>query len=458
MVLKYCKFIGTLLLLWGAAVCAGLASASEKPVLLSDSGQVELWHYPNVDNGVSRVKLMLAIDRPAPPTIAQSLIEQFYFTLMTEQLKALGHQASGASMSYGISPNGVVFSGHSDTLPALLELVLDEMPKPRFTRDMFDRLMQATESDLRNLRKVPPTRGLTMSLQQFLDADDYSVMERLAALRRVTLEDVLAAPGWLFGEAKLQMLAAGNITEAQAREFAGRIVETLGVTGTERKLQRGMRVVRVDRSESPHDVLLADLEHEDTAVLRYYQGRDVSLGEQAVLGFLGPMLDQSYFNALRTDRQLGGIVQATAHQFERTPGLIFVVQSPTADAAEIEAATDAFLPSFRERLAEMRSADFEPLKQGMLDLLQELPKTRDQKIAAFWRDLRLGYPEFDFVAKTAVAVKSVTLEDVRDAYQAIVFDEPRAVSVIAPGALGGVEGTIENAQAYREGKDVIVRQ
>ena len=432
--------------------------SAEQPVLLSDSGQVELWHYPNIENGVPRANLTLAIDRPDPPTIAQAIIEQFYFTLMTEQLKVLTHQASRASMSYGVSPNGVVFSGYSDKLPALSELVLAEVLKPRFTQDMFDRLMLATENNFRNLRKIPPTQGTMVSLQQLLDADGYSVEEQLAAIRRVTLKDVLAAPEWLFGEAKLQMLAAGNITEAQAREFAGRIVDMLGITGTERKLQRGMRVVRVDRSGSPHDVLLADLEHGDTAVLRYYQGREVSAKEQIVLGFLGHMLNQQYFNALRTDQQLGYIVQAGANQIDRTPGLIFVVQSPTADAAKIEAATDEFLPSFRDILANMTAAEFEPLKQATLDALHQLPQTRDEKIGAFWQDLRLGYPEFDSRAKSIAAVESATLEDVREAYEAIVFDEPRAISVIAPGALGGVEGTIENARAYREGKDVIVRE
>ena len=76
----------------------------------------------------------------------------------------------------------------------------------------------------------------------------------------------------------------------------------------------------------------------------------------------------------------------------------------------------------------------------------------------FWRELRFGYPEFNSREEAIAAVEAVSLADVRDAYQAVVFDEARAVSVIAPGALGGVEGTIESAQVYQQGKEVMVRE
>ena len=432
--------------------------SAEKPLLLRDSGSVELWHYPNIENGVPRATVMLAIDRPDRPTMRQVFIEQFYFTLMTEQLKVLTHKTARAGMRYGIGSNGVSFSGYSDKLPVLSDLVLKEALKPRFTQELFDRLMESTENNIRNLGNIPPTQGVVMSLQQLLNADSYSVEEQLAAIREVTLEDVLSAPEWLYGESKLQMLAAGNITESQARDFAGRIVDMLGIAGTDRELPQGMRVVRVDESESHHDVLIAELEHQDTAVLRYYQGRDGSAREQIALGFLGHMLNQQYFNVLRTEQQLGYIVQAGKNQLDRVPGLVFVVQSPAADAGRIEAATDGFLPLFRDTLANMTEEEFAPLKQATLEQLGQSPQTRDQRIAAFWQDLRLGYPKFNSREQAIAAVELVTLEDVREAYQAIVFDEARAVSVIAPGALGGVESTIESPKAYRQGKETIVRE
>ena len=432
--------------------------SAEKPVLLSDSGLVELWHYPDIKEGIPRATIMLAIDRPDRPSMEQVLVEQFYFTLLTEQLQVLAHNTSRAGMGYAIGANGVSFSGYSDKLPELSELVLAQVLKPRFTQDVFDRLVDSTERNFRNYGKIAPTKGIALALQQLLNADSHSIEAQLAAVRKVTLEQVLAAPEWLYGEAKMQMLAAGNVTESQARDFADRIVATLGITGTDREIPQGMRVVRVNESEQPHDVLVAELEHQDTAVLRYYQGRDSSPKERIVLGFLGQMLNQHYFNELRTEQQLGYIVQAGASQMDRTPGLAFVVQSPTADAAKIEAATDRFLPSFEAILANMTAAEFEPLQQATLAQLNQPPQNLGQRVGAFWQELRLGYPQFNSREAAIEAVGAVTLQDVRDAYEAVVLNTPRAVSVIAPGALGGVKGTIESPEAYRQDREIIVRR
>ena len=431
---------------------------AEKPVLLNDSGAVELWYFPDNEDGVPRANIQFMIDRPDRPTVEQVLIEQFYSQLMSEQLKVLNYTAGRAGMSYGIGSSAVVFSGYSDKLPELSELVLEEFLQPKFTQEDFDRLVDSTERNFRNISTMSPTQGVGLELMQLLNADSRPIEEQLAAVRKVTLEDVLAAPEWLYGEARLQMLAAGNITEAQAREFADRIVDRLGITGTDREIPRGMRVVRLSPSEPPHDVLLVSkLEHQDAAVLRYYQGRDDSREERIKLRFLGQLIGQHYFNELRTEQQLGYIVQAGANQVDQVPGLTFTVQSPTADAGRIEAANDGFLPSFGTILAEMTEAEFAPHKQAWLDNLAKPPQNRNEKISSFWSQLRQGYPEFDLIEQSIAAIEAVTLEDVRNAYREVVLEEPRVVSVITPGALGGVEGTIENAQAYRQGKDVIVR-
>ena len=427
-----------------------------KPLRLSDSGSVELWHYPNIEDGIPRATVMLAIDRPDRPSLEQGLIEQFYFTLMTEQLQVLASNTGRAGMSYFIGSSGVTFSGYSDKLSELSELVLREVLNPRFTQDVFDRLLESTERNFRNFRSIAPTQGLGLELQQLLNADSHSVDEQLAAIRQITLDDVLKAPEWLYGEARVQMLAAGNITEAQARRFADRIVDTLGITGTDREIPEGLRVVRLD-AKRPHDTLVADLAHRDTAVLRYYQGRDMSRRERILVGFIGQIVNQHYFNVLRTDQQLGYLVQAGMSQIDRLPGLAFVVQSPTADAARIEAATDAFLPAFGEVLADMTAADFELLKRSTIAELKQPMQTLNARVGAFWQELRLGYPDFNSREEAIAAVEPITLEDVRDAYRALVLESPRVVSVVAPGALGGVEGTIESPQAYRRGRAVIVR-
>ena len=429
-----------------------------EPVKLSDSGLVELWHLPNIEDGIPRSRIFLAIDRPDRTNIREGFILQLYFTMLGEQLQDLSHMTSRAQLTYSVGNNGVMFAGYSEKLPVLADIVLSEVLKPRFTEQQFDRLMEDFERGARNYYKLAPAQGVSRGLGDLLNTDSHSLEEQLAVIRSITLEEVLDAPEWIYGESKVQMLAAGNVTEKQAQAFADRIVRTLGIKGTDRELPFGMRIVRVAESEEPHDVFLAELEHHDTAVLRYYQGRENSQRERIVLGFLGQMIHQEYFDELRTEQQLGYVVQAGYNEVDLMPGLVFMVQSPTADGNEIEAATDRFLPAFRESLAEKTAADLDKLKQAVLDQFKLPPANFGEKVTRFWTDLRQGYLAFDSREQAIEAISTVTLDDVRAAYEAVVFDNPRVLSVIAPGALGGVEGTIDSPEAYHESNEIIVRK
>ena len=430
----------------------------DKPVKLGDDDLVELWHLPNIEDGIPRDRIILAIDRPDRPTPKEAYILQLYFSMLVEQLMDLAHMTNKAQLYYDIGNKSVTFAGYSEKLPVLADLVLSEVLKPRFTQRQFDARMEGIEQGNRNYNKVSPGQGVGRALNRLLNADSRPLEEWLAAARSITLEDVLAAPEWIYGESKLQMLAAGNVTEERAREFADRIVSKLNLVGTDREIPFGERIVRVPESEGPHDVyVVEDLEHHDTAVLRYYQGRDNSQRERFLLVLLGQMLHQPYFDDLRTEQQLGYAVQAAYQEIDLMPGLAFMVQSPTADGNEIEAATDRFLPAFREILAEKTVADFDKLKQALMAGLGQPPNNLAEKVGQFWTDLRLGHFSFDTRQQAIEEISAITLEDIRAAYDDVIVNKPRVLAVIAPGTLGGVEGTIDSPEAFHQDNEIIVR-
>ena len=169
-------------------------------------------------------------------------------------------------------------------------------------------------------------------------------------------------------------------------------------------------------------------------------------------------MHQQYFNSLRTEQQLGYIVQAAAKATDRTPGLLFIVQSPTADANAVEAATDKFLPMFKGVLDSMTDDQLAPLKRATIAQLSQPPQNVAEKVSRFWSDLRDDHPNFDSREKAVEVVKAITIKDLQDAYNEVVLDSPHAISVITPGAKGGVKATVESAKAFRTGKEVIVRK
>ena len=103
----------------------------------------------------------------------------------------------------------------------------------------------------------------------------------------------------------------------------------------------------------------------------YVQGDSRAYSERARFGLLAHLLSDPYFNALRTEQQLGYVVSAAPAVFVRVPGIAFVVQSPVAGVERISDATFAFLTKWRATLAAMRPADYATQRAGLLSRLLE---------------------------------------------------------------------------------------
>jgi secreted Zn-dependent insulinase-like peptidase len=149
------------------------------------------------------------------------------------------------------------------------------------------------------------------------------------------------------------------------------------------------------------------VDHDDSATVIYLQGRDTSLAEQARFGFASQLIRSPYFTALRTERQLGYVVAATNARLYKTPGLVFVVQSPVASNAEVLAATREFAAGFVDTLTAMSAAEFTATKSGYLSQLLEKDKNQYGRSQRYWRDLLLDITSFDGREQIAAQVEAL---------------------------------------------------
>ncbi|UTW46556.1 insulinase family protein [bacterium SCSIO 12696] len=432
-------------------------ASAKKPGKLPNTDGVELWYFPNIEDGIPRATVQLAIDRPQRFSLEQSIASQLYFQLINEQIQDLSYNARRAGMRYQVSAEGITFSGYSDKLAQLSEQVLAKVLVPEFTEQQFQRMAERIQRYFKNYNKVGPASGVGRDLDNLLDGDSYSIEEIRNVVESITLQQVLDAPQWIYGEGQLQMLVSGNIDESEARQFAERIRTRLGLEVSDKEPVRGSRVVRLEPNHQSRDIYTSELDHSDAAVLRYYQGRNSSREERIYLNLISQIAHQAYFNDLRTEQQLGYIVSARYKRADRMPGLAFLVQSPSADANQVEAATDQFLLDFEQQLAEMSEAELAPLIQASIAQLAKPAQNLREKTSRFWQDLRDGFPEFDSREKSITALEATTMGDLQKAYKSVVLEKPRAISVIAPGAKGGVKGTVSGFEEFRDGKKLIIR-
>jgi len=171
------------------------------------------------------------------------------------------------------------------------------------------------------------------------------------------------------------------------------------------------------------------VDHPDTGYTLYVQGENTSFEERAAFRLLGQIISSPFYEALRTNRQLGYIVYATPFEMLETPALGFVVQSPEASSDEIDQAVREFSQTFRGTLSEMTEQDLNREKQAVISKLMEQDRRLGEISERYWREIDRGETDFDSRERLAKAINNVSRETLIETLENQVIERQKALRV-----------------------------
>ena len=141
-------------------------------------------------------------------------------------------------------------------------------------------------------------------------------------------------------------------------------------------------------------------EHDDAAVVLYLQASTAGLHDTALCMVLEQMLAAPFFNALRTEQQLGYIVGTGYVPHNQHPGMAFYVQSPNNSAKTLLDAMTVFLFQQLEEI-EFYRFYWSTIKQNLLKQLEERDLNLSMKSQRLW--ISLGTQDLSFNRNTQLA-------------------------------------------------------
>ncbi len=408
------------------------AKAMDRPQLLVEEAQHRLWHYLDSDFKVPKQHIYVAVKTPLVASSRGAALTDLYLALIDEKLVETGYDALLAGLSYGINRRpdgfGFVVSGFSDKLPLLAKKVAAEVSSMTWRQEDFERVRQRLVRDGRNADKDMPYRQVWREAG-FTARPEASRPQQLAAeLEKIVPYDLQVFVRGLFVGASVDYLVAGNVLAKDAEALASQIQALLPLSAPPaRVLQRP--VIKLNQ-EQPARVELT-LDHPDSVLMRYVQGRDDSPAERAKVLLLRQIIKAPFFHSLRTEQQLGYVVAAVDMQLERVPGLGLLVQSPVASVAELELAVQDFLASFMSQIGQMTADTFEQHRASVLTVLREKPKNLGEQVGRFWGELDLRHQDFASRERLIEAVENASIGDVVEAYRELLLKPGHVMQVVA---------------------------
>jgi len=405
-----------------------------EPVKVVDTPDAEFWlqgsaAFPGQPKGFTQLQL----NTQEQATNAQaSVLSALWADLYGQQQTTLLTEASIAGMNAFVMPGfglQMSFSGFTDKQPELIKRSLEALRiKP--SQEEFTQAVDRFTRSIENSRYGFPVRQLFPALRRLTQTGAFNQNDLLQAAKAATpakLDDYIQQQ---LGSAYVRGYRFGNYSEKDVQALADVVSQVLPG-------RSGNAYNRADiYAPQPGSTLIYQdsLPVEDLGMLYLFAAPEATIENAAKGELLAAHLSNRAFNQLRTEEQLGYAAGGFATQLGDHPMVGFYIQTPVKAPVAMLKRFDRYRAEFVSDLEALNEAEFERIKAGVITNLTQPPKNLSEEAGPFLMDWNRERYNFDTRTRLIAAVKQVTLEAVREYYDATVMsDSPSRVLVQLKG-------------------------
>jgi secreted Zn-dependent insulinase-like peptidase len=412
-------------------------SGEEIPELIIDKPDVQVWHKQDDEFNVPKADISIGLTmKNASDTLSHRLESLLFTSLVVDDLNAYTYPALLAGLHYGLDLGrrgiGISVSGYNDKQQILIERIIDTLLTYKVDPERFAVVKERLKHAWKNSHLDRPYHQLNQAIGWLMQPNSWTPDAYLKVVDSITVADLEQHIRELRQAGHITMLIHGNIDKAGATTLADAVIHRLRQQVAPAP-ELAKHAVKLKQSGQARRFSLP-IDHNDSAIISYYQAPDDRTRTQASTLLLLQMLDTPFFNVLRTQQQLGYVVYTGLDRSLRIPGLKFVVQSPVQGPEFLLEHIDAFLQQQYEQIRDMDAAAFAEYKQAILTRILEKDKRLGERTHRYRRSLALKYLGFDHRDEVADAIRALTLKEVSDFYRTLFLaDRTRHLIVESTG-------------------------
>ncbi len=389
--------------------------ATEPQEIVKEPG-ISIWALQDRQFRVPKTEKRVALQRPIN-SLQDNVMNSLYADLVNEQLESQAYPASQAGLYYHLAAtrDGLLYglSGYDEKQALLEDKIWTALSLPGLRQVQFRQYRDELARHWRNRAKEWPVKQLYASAMVSMMRQAYQPQQKATALEQINYRQFMAFVQHYRDQLHLQALAIGNISPAEAASW-GKSLKNL--------LLRDAQPIakpQLDYAQIPPATEVArkmTIDHHDSALVILYQGHQSDAYTKAKWALMGQLISQPFFAKLRTDKQLGYVVQAGSTSIGLAPALQFVIQSPVADPYSLEGQVQDFMIAFGIELAGMSPAQFAEQKQGLINSITQADKQLGDKTERYWSYIDNHRP-FDWRQQLVKAVNELSLTDMLEFFQ-----------------------------------------
>jgi secreted Zn-dependent insulinase-like peptidase len=355
-----------------------------------------------------------------------------YTSLLKDTINEFSYPAALAGLNFDLYKHAqgisLRISGYNDKQLILLDKILS-VDATKFDAKRFENIRTDMIRSLRNSVAKRPSGQAMDDLREALQHGEWGEQALIGALEAASPESLNAYIDGFWASATAEAMIYGNYGPGSVDELAGRLAKLL--PGEVSGELPDLKILKLAAGEDSQ--FAVDIPHDDSVVAWYLQGAGDSWQDRAATALTGQVIKSGFFQQLRTEQQLGYVVSSFPWARLDVPGLVLLIQSPSASADTVAAAIGEFMAGVLSGLGEEQFARH---RQALVTEILQPDKNLWERAEFYWQSIAKKQYEFDGREALAAAVEALSLEDWAAYFNRVFIEEPRSLQVVSPGRWG----------------------
>ena len=394
-----------------------------QPKLLVKETGFDFWFKQDNTFRVAKGHFYLAMDSDfAVKDVKHMALTRLFTDLFMDSVGEQFYPAELAGLSYHLTSHqgGLTLhtAGLSSSQLELVDQLIDALFNVEICAKRFAEYKKQLVRHWRNSNQNKPVSELFSILGAKVMPWNPQPGDLASALKNTSFQQFKEFRRDFFKALHVESFLHGNWQQDDAIAFQKKVAAHLKNATTIDDLRRPLfEIKKVTRYE-------LELPCNDHAMVIYYQAQTSSVTEKIKMMALNHLINQDYFNELRTTQQLGYLVGAGYAPFNTRAGIAFYIQSPTFDTKTLIHRHNCFISQYLNTIDKIDEHIWQQQKHGLTTHIAEKDKNLRLRSQRLWLAIGNRDHEFNMQQKLLKALNALTLEDIKK-YAVQLFDEDR---------------------------------
>ncbi|CAM9471198.1 unnamed protein product [Ectocarpus sp. 8 AP-2014] len=339
---------------------------------------------------------------------------------LDERLNEYAYDAQMAGLGYSLdfTTRGLrmSFSGFSDKMPDFIEKVAQAVATYTPSDPVeFERLRDVVRRDLVSYDTQQPYQHAMSNAAVASEDPRYTVQEIRDTLDSVKMSEIKPLVSRVFGQAEGFGLLQGNLEFRGVDQYMKGVVRWFNLSPLPENMRPEKKLIRFPLTPAGSGSLIRrreqNNENDNSASQLLFQVSDRSIENRVLAQLLMSIMEDPYYDSLRTKQQLGYLVFSGVKIVEGVSLIYLLVQSAERGPAYLTDRSLEFLDQWRQELVELPASKLKDYVGGLIDRKLEPDRRLSSEAERNWAEISTGQLRFDRRREEAKALEQIRAGD-----------------------------------------------